>query len=151
MIQSKCFATPKDCTVMEYGSMFLYIEAEAASETSLPSYPTTHCNIPDDCPLYQYGNANLKSRFCKPDELNFGEFFFPKERKFRSQWPHDLRRRSVVARLLRLWVRIPPGAWMSVCCECCVFSGRGLCEELITRPNEYYRMWSLVVCDLATW
>jgi hypothetical protein len=23
------------------------------------------------------------------------------------------------AHLLRLRVRIPPGAWMSVCCECC--------------------------------
>ena len=33
----------------------------------------------------------------------------------RSQWPRGLRRRSAAARLLRLWVRIPPGAWMSVC------------------------------------
>ena len=38
----------------------------------------------------------------------------------RSQWPCGLRRRSSAARLLRLWVRIPPGAWMFVCCECCV-------------------------------
>ena len=28
----------------------------------------------------------------------------------RSQWPRGLRRRSTAARLLRLWVRIPPGA-----------------------------------------
>ena len=28
----------------------------------------------------------------------------------RSQWPRGLRRRSAAARLLRLWVRIPPGA-----------------------------------------
>ena len=27
----------------------------------------------------------------------------------RSQWPRGLRRRSAAARLLRLWVRIPPG------------------------------------------
>ena len=27
----------------------------------------------------------------------------------RSQWPRVLRRRSAAARLLRLWVRIPPG------------------------------------------
>jgi len=27
----------------------------------------------------------------------------------RSLWPHDLRRRSAAARLLRSWVRIPPG------------------------------------------
>ena len=39
----------------------------------------------------------------------------------RSQWPRGLRRRSTAARLLGLWVRIPPGAWMSVvsvvCCQ----------------------------------
>jgi hypothetical protein len=34
----------------------------------------------------------------------------------RSQWPCDLRRRSPAARLLRLWVRIPTGAWMFVTC-----------------------------------
>jgi len=61
-----------------------------------------------------------------------------------------LRRRSVAARLLRLWVRIPPGAWMYFCCECCVLSGRGLYDELITRPEESYRLWCVVVCDLAT-
>ena len=35
-----------------------------------------------------------------------------------------LRRRSTAARLLRSWVRIPPRAWMFVCCECCVWSLR---------------------------
>jgi hypothetical protein len=39
-------------------------------------------------------------------------------------------------------------AWVSVCCECCVLSGRGLCDELITRPEESYRLWCVVVCDL---
>ena len=42
------------------------------------------------------------------------------------------------------------GAWMSVCCECCVSSGRSLCDELITRPEESYRLWCVVVCDLVT-
>ena len=68
----------------------------------------------------------------------------------RSQWPLGLRRRSAAARLLRSWVRIPPGAWMSVCCECCVLSGRGLCDELISRPEESYRLWCVVVCDLES-
>ena len=67
-----------------------------------------------------------------------------------SQWPRGLRRRSAAARLLRSWVRIPPGAWMFVCCECCVLSGRGLCGELITRPEEYYRLCCVVVYDLET-
>ena len=38
---------------------------------------------------------------------------------------------------------------MSVCCKCCVLSGRGLCDALITRPEEPYRLWC-VVCDLGT-
>jgi hypothetical protein len=29
---------------------------------------------------------------------------------------------------------------MFVCCESCVLSGRGLCDGLITRPEESYRM-----------
>ena len=68
----------------------------------------------------------------------------------RSQWPRGLRRRSLAARLLKSWVRIPPGAWMFVCCECCVLSGRGLCDELITRPEESYRLWCVVVFDIKT-
>ena len=54
------------------------------------------------------------------------------------------------ARLLRSWVRIPPEAWIFVCCECRVLSGRGLCDELITRPEESYRLCCVVVCDLET-
>ena len=34
--------------------------------------------------------------------------------------------------------------------ECCVLSGRGLCDELITRPEESYRLWRVAVCDLET-
>ena len=32
------------------------------------------------------------------------------------------------------------GAWMSACCECCVLSGRELCDGLITRTEESYRV-----------
>jgi hypothetical protein len=35
---------------------------------------------------------------------------------------------------------------MSLCYDCCVLSGRGLCDELITRPEESYRLQ----CDLET-
>ena len=37
-----------------------------------------------------------------------------------------------------------------VCRECRVLSGRGLCDELITRPEESYRLCCVVVCDLET-
>ena len=56
-----------------------------------------------------------------------------------------LRRGSAAACLLGLRVRIPPGAWIFVCCECRVLSGRGLCDELITHPEESYRVWCLRV------
>jgi len=68
----------------------------------------------------------------------------------RTLCPRGLRCRSAAARLLRLWVRIPPEAWMFICCECCLLSGRGLCDELITLPEESYRLWCVVVCDLDT-
>ena len=58
--------------------------------------------------------------------------------------------RPQAARLLRSWVRIPLGAWKFVCCECRVLSRRDLCDELITRPEESYRLWCVVVCDLET-
>ena len=31
-----------------------------------------------------------------------------------------------------------------------MLSGRGPCDGLITRPEESYRMWCVVVCDLET-
>ena len=61
---------------------------------------------------------------------------------------HDTHNRPQAAHLLRSWVRIPPGALIFVCCECRVLSGRGLCDELITRPEESYRLCCVVVCDL---
>ena len=39
---------------------------------------------------------------------------------------------------------------MYVCCDCCVLSRRGLCDELIIRKEEAYRLWRVVVCDLET-
>ena len=63
---------------------------------------------------------------------------------FLSPWPRGLRRGSVVARLLGLMVRIPQATWLSVCCDCCVLSGRGLCVGPITHPEESCRV--NVVC-----
>jgi hypothetical protein len=55
-----------------------------------------------------------------------------------------------VPSLLSLWVRIPPVAWMFVCSMYFVLSGRGLWHELITRPEESYRLWRVGLCDLET-
>jgi hypothetical protein len=65
----------------------------------------------------------------------------------RSHWLHGLRCGSAVPHSLGLWVRIPPGAWMFVSCECCVLSGRGLYVGLFTRPEDYYRQFCVSQCD----
>jgi hypothetical protein len=70
--------------------------------------------------------------------------------KSRFQWPRGLRRWCAAVRLLRSWVRNPREAWMFIYCECCVLSVRGLCDELIIRPEESYRLWRIVACDLET-
>jgi hypothetical protein len=50
--------------------------------------------------------------------------------------------RSAAERLLGSWVRIPPGAWMSVSCEFCV-----VCHGPIPRPEELYGLWCVFECD----
>ena len=61
----------------------------------------------------------------------------------RSQWPRGLRSRSAAARLLRLWVRIPPWAWMSVVSAvCCEVEVSATSRSLIQRsPNDYGVSW----------
>jgi hypothetical protein len=69
----------------------------------------------------------------------------------RSQWPRVLSRRSTAARRAGI-VGSNPTAGMGVCLlwVLCLLSGGGLCDELITRPEESYGLWSVVVCDLET-
>ena len=38
-----------------------------------------------------------------------------------------------------------PAGGTDVCCECRVLSRRGLCDETITRPEESYSLWCVVV------
>jgi hypothetical protein len=66
----------------------------------------------------------------------------------RSQWPRRLRRR-VCGRSHAEIVGSNPTGVMDVCLLC-VLSGRVLCDELITRPEESYRLWRVVVCDQET-
>jgi len=102
---------------------------------------SAHADVVIKQPTIKKGNSTneISSNFIKYCTI-----------RCRSQWSRGLRRRSTAARLLRSWARIPPGAWMFVCFECCVLSGRGLCDEMITRSEESYRLWCVVMCDLET-
>ena len=44
-----------------------------------------------------------------------------------------LRRGSAAARLMILWVRIPLGLWMCVCCECYQVEVSASCRSLLQR------------------
>ena len=97
------------------------ISAGVRHTVPFTSHPTHTCYslCPDQCMFFtNYHNV-------------FGQ-------ECRSQWPRGLRRRSATARLLGLWIRIPPGAWRFVCCKCYVLSDRDPCDELITRPEDSY-------------
>jgi hypothetical protein len=65
----------------------------------------------------------------------------------RSQWPRGLRRGFAAARLLGSRVRIPPGVWLSVCCECCLLSCKRLCDWPSIHPEESYRVCCVPECD----
>jgi hypothetical protein len=65
--------------------------------------------------------------------------------------PRGLRRRPMAARLLAVIAGSNPagGHGRFVFCECCVLSGRGLCDGPITRPEESYRMRSVQLCVIS--
>jgi hypothetical protein len=53
--------------------------------------------------------------------------------------------------LLTILVFLNAAGCMDVCLlEVMLLSGRSLCDELITGPEESYRLWCVLVCDLET-
>ena len=64
----------------------------------------------------------------------------------RSQWRKSMA--WVCGRSLAGTVGSNPCGVMDISCECCVLSGRG--DELNTRPEESYRLWCVVVCEIET-
>ena len=69
---------------------------------------------------------------------------------YRSQWLHGLRRRSAAPRRLRMWVRIPPGAWTFVYCECCVCCQAEVSATIWSLLQRSPTDWCVVMCDLET-
>ena len=116
--------------LLNLSSSINYIHTHTHTHTHIH----THTHTPDD-----WGSYKLPETFSSV--VNIQTY----NAVLRCQSPRGLRSRSATARLMRLWARIPPRAWMFVCCGCSVLSGRGLCDEPITRPEESYRLWCVVV------
>jgi hypothetical protein len=99
----------------------LKIKAPCCFEALGNTSPATHCHISEDLDVSAtiVETLNLtKYKVSRAPVLWRGEHTIIVRLSW-SQWPCSLRRGSTAARLLGLWVRIPPGAWMSVSCECC--------------------------------
>ena len=126
--------------ILYTGSHLVFVTVTVVTVWQIPDTADTVVCAPDDGWWYHPKHVE---QF--PDKINCVTLHVS-----RSQWPRSLGRRSAASRLLRLWVRIPPGAWISVCCECCVLLCEDLCDEMIIRPEESYRLWCVVVCDLET-
>ena len=90
------------------------------------------------CGQYLRGEGNI-SRTLKHDAK--------KKHNSRSQWPRVLRPRSTAARLLGLWVRITPAAWMSVCCEFCVLWSAAICQAKVS--SELWDSSKYCSCDVV--
>jgi hypothetical protein len=60
------------------------------------------------------------------------------------------RSKARVFGLAGIAVSNPAEGNICVCCECCMLLGRGLCDVLITRPGESYRLWCILMYDKET-
>jgi len=90
-------------------------------------------------------NSNIELSFISGDTSEDPEITRTILHLCRPHWPCGLRRGSTSPRLLGLWVRNPPGTWISVFCESYVLSGRGHCDGLFSSPEESYRLWCVWV------
>ena len=114
------------------------VRRQCVVRTRTVSGITNFLNYCDIFTVYKLANV-AAGRGLETDDLGV-QICLLQYARGRFQWPRGLRRGSAASRLLGLRVRIPPGAWMSVCCECCVLSGRALWDGLITRTGESYRL-----------
>jgi hypothetical protein len=99
------------------------------------------CSAPRS-PLDVTSICEQKETFAAPSDMM--------RRKYnsRSQWLRGLRRTSAAARLLGLWVWIPPAAWTSVYCECCVLWSAAICQAKVSDElwdSSKYRSCNVVV------
>jgi hypothetical protein len=74
-------------------------------------------NNPADLPSGKSPDTSSKTEICS-ENSDYSTRLPSINEQRRSHWSRGLRRRSTAARLLRSWVRIPPGVWMFVCCVC---------------------------------
>jgi hypothetical protein len=94
IVHCKC---TMQCTVHCNCTMQCTVHSKCTMQCTVHCKCTMYCTVHFIITLFNIGNVLL----------------------YQSQWPCALRHRPTAARLLRLWVRIPRGAWTFVCCVWC--------------------------------
>ena len=99
-------------------------ELQSSSSTACCQVSSTGTQVHDHVTIISRQRSPIPKLMSRPDwhiSRHLNLILFHNSAWGRSQWPSGLRRGSADDRLLGLRVRIPPGAWMVVCCKCCVF------------------------------
>ena len=115
------------------------MEPIGCPETSLINYHHSLHNNPEERNYQLLCGGSLKSRMnfrlCISTKRYSGDMVYKSgnitreiQERRRTQWSRGLRRKSAAFSLLGLRVRILPRVWMFVSCECCVLSGRDICD-----------------------
>jgi hypothetical protein len=130
------FKTKKISTFRVYNNEYLpdlHYTVALATETE-----KICCEILPELLVARYVPINFMLQVIKrllPCTTYIFSLFIKSTSRFR--WPRGLRHRPAIARLMGLWVRILPGAWMFVV-NVVFCAGRGLCEWPISRSGESY-------------
>jgi hypothetical protein len=82
----------------------------SASSRYFACYRYGDYNKAENCSITRHTKADFVNTIMNLTASNYN--------RSRSQRPRGLRRRTAAERLLGSWVRISPGAWMFVSCEC---------------------------------
>jgi hypothetical protein len=113
-------------------------------------------------PPYPWNKARAKPSWVPSTPLILACSIIPFSKSFQSYGyikkyadsgnQTKMARRTTAPRLLRLWVRIPLGAWMSVFCECYVLPWLHILIDLINIQIILINMWTtltlLLICQL---
>jgi hypothetical protein len=139
--------------VQASGSVLRYIKFHKAAQQT----HVTRCETHDEGPKMKPSRFILYNCSCARNEICL-KLTIPQVTYMAKRWqrwstfytwyrrfePMPVAAGSKAARLFGMRVRIPPGTWMSVSCDCCVLSGRDLCVGLITRPESCW-VWCVWV------
>jgi hypothetical protein len=112
-----------------------------------PKFPNCIFKVPPLISILSHLNPVLSTHPISPSFVLL--LYYHLSLHCQSQLRRNLWRGSAAVRLVGLRVRIPSAACMSLPWDCCILSGRGLCDGPITYPGSPIEC-GVSECDLET-